>query len=554
MDAKLTLAPTDPALRARQTDLAALVALRADGDAARFAREFSLARNLSPAEDDRRVSRPEPSRNADTGRDASRDPVSDSPQDTGRDIEANARPERAADDREPRAVERADGRDDTRGANRPTAGDDAEAKADTPSPDTVPDDAGRRAATDEGDGTEMADGRDLSAEAPAATPALGAADAPHAAAPHTSIATAITIANLASSLSTPDPASLGPTGGGTAKTTNAAAHQATAPGVPGPMGPGAALSAPSAPRDGAPVPAPGTAASGQNAAAGEAAKTPLAPALLSGLDPAESGESAPRIDIAARSGQARTPQNGADATVTVTPGRDPATGTAGVLAHQTAFTVTALRDGVSQTTGPATGAGPAAIVSAPASASSAGDGGLGQAGFGLPSHAANAGAEARALHQTAASNPAFQRLLDHANAADQVSLHLSRGAREQLDQISIQLKPAALGRVDVRLEVAHDGRVQAVIVADRADTLDMLQRDARALERALQDAGLKTDGGSLNFQLNRHDGDNQPGRGAENGGPKTGGAADMETGADAGPTAAPAARHIVAPGRIDVTV
>jgi len=46
-----------------------------------------------------------------------------------------------------------------------------------------------------------------------------------------------------------------------------------------------------------------------------------------------------------------------------------------------------------------------------------------------------------------------------------------------------------------------DGRVSAVVTADNKDTLDLLQRDQRALERALQDAGLKADSGSLSFNL-----------------------------------------------------
>ena len=51
------------------------------------------------------------------------------------------------------------------------------------------------------------------------------------------------------------------------------------------------------------------------------------------------------------------------------------------------------------------------------------------------------------------------------------------------------------------MEVNHDGMVSAVITADRADTLDMLARDAKSLERALADAGLKTDSGNLQFNL-----------------------------------------------------
>ena len=39
------------------------------------------------------------------------------------------------------------------------------------------------------------------------------------------------------------------------------------------------------------------------------------------------------------------------------------------------------------------------------------------------------------------------------------------------------------------------------LIADRSDTLDLLRRDAAGLERALQDAGLKTADNSLQFSL-----------------------------------------------------
>ena len=86
-------------------------------------------------------------------------------------------------------------------------------------------------------------------------------------------------------------------------------------------------------------------------------------------------------------------------------------------------------------------------------------------------------------------------------AAFQVAIHVARAIDDGLDQIKIRLHPANLGRVEVKLEVAQDGRVAATIIADKADTLDMLQKDSRALEKALEEAGLRTDSESLNFGL-----------------------------------------------------
>lgn len=86
-------------------------------------------------------------------------------------------------------------------------------------------------------------------------------------------------------------------------------------------------------------------------------------------------------------------------------------------------------------------------------------------------------------------------------AVDQVALHIAKAASDGIDRIEIELTPPHLGRIEVHLEVGHDGHVQAAVAADRRDTLDLLQRDSRGLERALQNAGLRADAGGLSFNL-----------------------------------------------------
>lgn len=113
------------------------------------------------------------------------------------------------------------------------------------------------------------------------------------------------------------------------------------------------------------------------------------------------------------------------------------------------------------------------------------------------------------------------------HVTDQVAVRISKAVADGLDRINIQLRPAALGRVSVSMELGHDGRVQAVVTADNTGTLDMLKQDARSLERALAEAGLKTDSGSLSFNLRGQDkgGDGAAGKfGGDAGpGPETGG-------------------------------
>jgi flagellar hook-length control protein FliK len=91
--------------------------------------------------------------------------------------------------------------------------------------------------------------------------------------------------------------------------------------------------------------------------------------------------------------------------------------------------------------------------------------------------------------------------------AEQVALQFSRALNSGSDHITIRLQPESLGRVDVQLELTKDGRLTAMFVADRPETLDMLQRDARILERALNDAGLRADASGLSFNLRGEGGD-----------------------------------------------
>ena len=84
---------------------------------------------------------------------------------------------------------------------------------------------------------------------------------------------------------------------------------------------------------------------------------------------------------------------------------------------------------------------------------------------------------------------------------EQISVQVQKAVEQGIDRIRIQLKPADLGRLEIQLDVAQDGKVAILVNADRPETLEMLRRDARGLQQALQDAGLQTDSGNLSFNL-----------------------------------------------------
>jgi flagellar hook-length control protein FliK len=124
---------------------------------------------------------------------------------------------------------------------------------------------------------------------------------------------------------------------------------------------------------------------------------------------------------------------------------------------------------------------------------------------------------------------------------EQVAINLKQALNADNNEIRIQLKPASLGTIDVKLNVGQDGRVNAVISADRSDTLNMLKQDSGTLQQALRDAGLNADSSSLSFNL-RGDGQSfaqswsqggGSGNGGGNGNAYASGTNDALMGADA---------------------
>ncbi len=85
--------------------------------------------------------------------------------------------------------------------------------------------------------------------------------------------------------------------------------------------------------------------------------------------------------------------------------------------------------------------------------------------------------------------------------AGALGVEIASRAKDGAKRFDIRLDPPELGRVEVRLEVDSNGKVSTRLIVERPETLDLLQRDARNLERALQSAGLQTDEGGMQFSL-----------------------------------------------------
>ena len=126
----------------------------------------------------------------------------------------------------------------------------------------------------------------------------------------------------------------------------------------------------------------------------------------------------------------------------------------------------------------------------------------------IPTSPNNINAAQQAQHNTSmqAANSTRFTTANHA-LVEQVSVQISKALNAGNDRISIQLKPADLGRVDIQMELGQDGRVTAIVTADNKQTLDLLQKDSKQLQEALQQAGLQTDEDSLSFNLREQDDD-----------------------------------------------
>jgi chemotaxis protein MotD len=110
-----------------------------------------------------------------------------------------------------------------------------------------------------------------------------------------------------------------------------------------------------------------------------------------------------------------------------------------------------------------------------------------------PSATASAAIPAPQLSVALAANT----LVPVSGLAVDIALRAAGGS----SRFEIRLDPAELGRIDVRLEVDKHGNVTSHLTVERPATLDMLRNDAPKLQQALEDAGLKTGDGGLQFSL-----------------------------------------------------
>jgi flagellar hook-length control protein FliK len=82
-----------------------------------------------------------------------------------------------------------------------------------------------------------------------------------------------------------------------------------------------------------------------------------------------------------------------------------------------------------------------------------------------------------------------------------LAVEIAASVQSGKTRFEVRLDPADLGRIDVRIDVDRNGQVTSHLTVEKPETLTMLQQDAPQLQQALNDAGLKTGSGGLQFSL-----------------------------------------------------
>lgn len=92
-------------------------------------------------------------------------------------------------------------------------------------------------------------------------------------------------------------------------------------------------------------------------------------------------------------------------------------------------------------------------------------------------------------------------------ATQMVSATIQKAVKAGEDTtIKLKLDPPELGRVEVKMSIDKDNTTKIVLTAEKTETYMMLKQDAEILQRALNDAGLDTEG-DLSFELASEDHD-----------------------------------------------
>lgn len=92
------------------------------------------------------------------------------------------------------------------------------------------------------------------------------------------------------------------------------------------------------------------------------------------------------------------------------------------------------------------------------------------------------------------------RLANPKDVLAQIKFGVNQAAQNGNKQVTVQLYPKELGNVDIHMETTKEGKTHVKVMAERTDTMNLMQKEADNLRQILQDS-LKTDSSQLSFSF-----------------------------------------------------
>lgn len=93
------------------------------------------------------------------------------------------------------------------------------------------------------------------------------------------------------------------------------------------------------------------------------------------------------------------------------------------------------------------------------------------------------------------------------NVAQQVGLEVTRAVQAGNTEFTVKLNPVELGKVTIKMAFDKDGTASLRVLAQSPETVSLLQRDVRGLERAIEAGGMKSAQADVSIELDtQHDG------------------------------------------------
>ncbi len=93
------------------------------------------------------------------------------------------------------------------------------------------------------------------------------------------------------------------------------------------------------------------------------------------------------------------------------------------------------------------------------------------------------------------------------NVAQQVGLEVTRAVNAGNTEFTVKLNPVELGKVTIKMAFDKDGAASLRVLAQSPETVSLLQREVRGLERAIEAGGIKSAEANVSIELDpQHDG------------------------------------------------